>query len=369
MELPNIAAEDFLCDESFQRYCTGENKSDVQHWEAWIREHPDKLPVVTAAKRLHEMLSLGQGNRLEQLAALKDAVARRSQFTEQVLNSQEAAYTAPARVIKFRSNTLLKYVASIILIGSIGILAYMKYGKPADDPHRNYEYYTGLHDRKTIMLPDSSIVMLNENSHLSVSRDFDGQHRQVAITGEAFFDIKHDTAFPFLVSTPQYTIRVLGTTFNVRSYPGIDTTETTLLTGKIEILERADGHTVPKVVLKPNQKFILATGAGDNKPQLAVSLSKGEVIKPGIDTSTRHLSETSWARRKMEINNKTLGEIAEQLQSWYGINIRFADETVKNLRYTATFDDETIFNALRYLQQSYPFSWTIDDDCIVIAKS
>ncbi len=77
MELPNVEAEDFLCDESFQRYCPGEDKTDVQHWEAWIRQHPDKLPVVNAAKRLYEVLSLGQGNRLEQLAALKDAVARR----------------------------------------------------------------------------------------------------------------------------------------------------------------------------------------------------------------------------------------------------------------------------------------------------
>jgi len=367
MELPNAAAEDFLCDESFQRYCTGEDKGDVQHWEAWIRQHPDKLPVINAAKRLHDMLSLGQGNRLEQLAALKDAVARRSQFTEQVLNSQDTTHAVPARVIKFSTRTFIKYAASIIIIGTLGILAYKKYGERTNSRLPNYDYYTGLHDRKTIMLPDSSIVMLNENSHLSVSKDFDGHHRQVAISGEAFFDIKHDTAFPFLVTTPQYTIRVLGTTFNVRSYPGVDTTETTLLTGKIEILERTDSHTAPKVVLKPNQKFILTTGTSESL--LAVSLSKGEVIKPAIDTSTRHFSETSWARRKMEVNNKTLAEIAEQLQSWYGIKIRFADEGVKNLRYTATFDDETIFNALRYLQQSYPFSWTIDDDCIVIAKS
>lgn len=332
--------EDLLCDESFLRYCRGENHADLQQWEAWLRNNPDKQSIVNNAKRLYDVLNLGQGNRLEQLSALKDAMRRQSLFKEQVSHSKP---------VPLRSRSWLKYAAGIIVLLSVAIFAYM---------HRNKEhiYYTGANEHKTIMLPDGSTIILNANSRLTVSTE---KQRQVAITGEAFFDIQHDAAHPFLVNTEAYTIRVLGTTFNVRSYPGKNNTETTLLTGKIEIVQE---HSTPAVVLRPNQKFILA---GNNDQP--VTIHQGKVVPPVMDTATRHVAETSWARRRMDIKDETFEKIAVELQSWYGIKIRFADDAVKNYRYTATFDDETIFKALRYLQQSYPFTYSIEDDCIVIA--
>ncbi len=370
MDPINVEAEDLLCDETFQRYCSGENEADVATWEAWSRNNPDKQPVVAAAKRLHDMLTLGQGNRLEQLAALKDAVARRTHFKEQLLNRQEDIHATSTRVIKLYRNTGLKYAAGILILITAGILAWLALGpRKLALPH-NYEYYTGLNDHRTIVLPDSTIVMLNANSHLSINKDFDAHHRQVTITGEAYFDVKHDAAHPFLVNTPQYTIRVLGTTFNVKAYPGKDTTETTLLTGKIEIIQGTGNNTKPKVVLQPNEKFMLtAASIGDTQlqPGRQPAVAKETVIKLVMDTTTNHFAETGWARNKMEIKDKTLEEIAAQLEAWYGINIRFANDTVKNYRYTATFDDETIINILRYLQKSYPFHYSIEDDCIVIA--
>lgn len=370
---PRIAGiEELLCDESFQQYCRGENRSDILFWEKWIRENPDKEPIVAGARRLYGLLSLGQGNRLEQLSALKEAVDRRAYLQQELLSRQESDNTMPAPVMKLRRKPWLKYAASILILITAGLLAYLKYGSRALAHPANYEYYTGLHDRKTILLPDSTVVMLNENSRLLINRDFDAHHRQVTITGEAFFDVQHDAAHPFLVNTTQYTIRVLGTTFNVRSYPGKDTTETTLLTGKIEIIrDTTGGKAEQKIVLKPNEKFMLtAVAAGTGaQPDRQPPLNKGEVIKPVMDTASRRLTETSWARNKMEIKDRTLGEIAIQLEAWYGIAIRFADDTVKSYRYTATFDDETIISVLRYLQQSYPFSYTIKDDCIVIATN
>jgi transmembrane sensor len=374
MDPINVEAEDLLCDETFQRYCSGEREADVATWEAWIRNHPEKQSVVAAAKRMHDMLTLGQGNRLEQLAALKDAVARRSRFKETLLNRQEDSHNIPGRVITIRRRTWLKYAASILVLVTVGILAYLIAGpRRLAQPH-NYEYYTGLHDHKTILLPDSTVVMLNANSHLSISKDFDAHHRQVSITGEAYFDVKHDAEHPFLVNTSQYTIKVLGTTFNVKAYPGKDTTETTLLTGKIEIVQGAGDSTKPKVVLRPNEKFLLtAATTTDVQPGSGkkAALTKETVVKLEMDTTTtiHHFAETAWARNKMEIKDRTLEEIATQLQAWYGITIRFTDDAVKNYRYTATFDDETIINILRYLQKSYPFDYSIEDDCIVIARS
>jgi ferric-dicitrate binding protein FerR (iron transport regulator) len=362
--------EDLLCDESFQRFCRGEQPADVQYWEQWINANSNKQALVAHAKQLFEVLNGGQGNRLEQLTALKDAVARRSRFKQELLNRPAITNDTTAKVIPFNNRSLFKYAAAVIILLTAGTLAYITYTRHTPAAIYAYEYTTGVNERKTIMLPDSSTVMLNGNSHLSISRHFNAHHRQVAVTGEAFFNVYHDAANPFLVNTKQYTIRVLGTTFNVKSYPGTDTTATTLIAGKIEIIQDAEGKEAPGVVLKPNQKFVLAatpvTGIQTNKE---ASISNGAVVTPVLDVTSRHLVETSWARNKMEIKDKTLLEIAEKLQAWYGIKIRFADEAVKDYRYTAVFNDETIFSALQYLQQSYPFTYSINNDCIVIAKS
>ncbi|QEH41286.1 FecR family protein [Chitinophaga sp. XS-30] len=370
MNLQHPEPEDLLCDESFLRFCRGEEKADVLFWENWIEAHPDKFTVVSNAKRLFEVLSAGQGNRLEQLASLKDAIARRERFKEAVLhNTPGIPLPQPGRVVKFNRRHFVGYAASIAVLITVSVWAYTKYGgKHVRAPH-NYEYYTSQGKHKTIMLPDSSVIMLNENSHLSISKNFDARHREVTITGEAFFDIKHDAAHPFVVHTSEYRIRVLGTSFNVKSYPGGSRTETDLISGKVEIVP-AGVERGERVILRPNEKFILEreVPAGPGAPVL-LAPRKGTVAKLNVDTLTRHATETSWTRRKMEIKDETFEQIAQKLQSWYGIKITFASEAVRKYRYTATFDGETIFKALQYLQQTYPFTYRVEQDSIVITQS
>jgi ferric-dicitrate binding protein FerR (iron transport regulator) len=366
MDLLNPGPEDFLCDESFQRFCRGEEQADILYWENRMKTHPGQSAAISEAKRLFEVLSGGQGNRLEQVASLEDAIARREQFKDLVWSRPAQLPAAQqGRVVKFSRKALIGYAASIVVLITAGSLAYVQYGRNA--ALRNYEYYTSGNSRKTVMLPDGSVIMLNENSHLSINKNFDSRHREVSIIGEAFFDIKTDASHPFIVNTRAYGIRVLGTSFNVRSYPGEKGTETDLITGKIEIIPNAGKEENERVVLKPSQKFILEQHVAI--AGASVVAGKGTLAKLQIDTVTRQITETSWMRRKMEINNETLEQITERLQDWYGIRISFSNEAVKQYRYTATFNDETIFKVLQYLQQSYPFTYKIEQDSIVITQN
>jgi ferric-dicitrate binding protein FerR (iron transport regulator) len=368
MDLLSPGPEDFLCDESFQRFCRGEEQADILYWEHQVKMNPDQAIVIAEAKRLFEVLSGGQGHLLEQLTSLQDAIVRREQLKE-VLRSRPAVSPAiqKAKVVTFNRRTLIGYAASVVVLITAGALAYVQYGNKEVAALRHYEYYTAAHNHKTVMLPDGSVVMLNENSHLSVSKNFDSRHREVSITGEAFFDIKTDASHPFLVHTRAYGIRVLGTSFNVRSYPGEKGTETGLITGKLEIIPNEAREAHEKVVLRPSEKFIMEQHiAVAGSPAVA---GKGTLSKLRIDTATQQVTETSWMRRKIEINNETLEQIAARLQSWYGVTIIFSNEAVKQYRYTATFNDETIFKVLQYLQQSYPFTYKIEQDSIVITQN
>lgn len=365
MELHNPQPEDLLCNESFLRYCRGEVQADTERWQQWMLAAPGREEVVATAIRLYDVLSVGQGNRQEQLAALKDALARKEQFRNRLMIATTGAEPAPVAMHK-RWRTV-GYAASILAVASLGILGYIKYQKSAG--LTQYEYYTAHQNRKTVVLPDNSVIMLNENSHLSVSSNFDAQHREVTITGEAFFDIASDASHPFIVHTKGYDIRVLGTSFNVKSYPGSTATETGLITGKVEIVPIAALAVKDRVILQPREKYVW------NQPSVKVVGDKstdagtGMVESMRIDTLSNRITETAWARSRMEIKNQTMAEIAKKLEAWYGIEIVFENESVKTYRYTASFDDETIFTALQYLQQSYPFTYTIRDNRIILSRS
>jgi transmembrane sensor len=332
MDLQNATPEELLCDESFLRYCRGENAADILFWQHWISTNPAQQATVAEAKRLFDILSAGQGNRLDQLAALQDAIIRKERF---------AALINQPRVVKMKRKHIFRYAAAVAVLITGATFAYINIHKPTTWALPRYEYATAQ-NRQTIMLPDSSIVMLNANSHLSISKDY----REVTLSGEAFFDVKHDAAHPFIVHTHDYNIRVLGTSFNVKSY-GTKETETDLISGRVEIVPAGRAS----VTLRPNQKY----------HQL------GMIAPLHVDTLTHHVTETSWTRRKMEFNDEPLAQITQQLEAWYGMKIIFANEAVKKYRYTASFDDETIFKSLQYLQQSYPFTYKIEQDSIIIS--
>lgn len=364
MDFQRPEPEDFLCDESFLRFCKG-GYPDTLFWNNWVKENPEYTDAVDKALRLYDLLNAGQGNSKEQLAAMKDAIARRENFQNMLAHGREAKVVQAKRPwVRYAAAA-----AAVILVtgGSLGYL----WKKKAATGLQVYEHYTAAKSRKTIVLPDSSVIMLNGDSHLSISKDFDNEHREVTITGEAFFDIKHDQEHPFVVHTSEYRIRVLGTSFNVRSYPGSHGTETDLISGKVEIVTNND-NAKESVILRPNEKFVLERGhepTTSKTHSTTAAASKVTVAKMKLDTLTQLAHETAWARQKMEIRDETFEQIALKLQAWYGIRVIFASEDIKQYRYTATFNDETIFKALQYLKQSYPFNYRIEKDVIVISRS
>ena len=86
-----------------------------------------------------------------------------------------------------------------------------------------------------LTLSDGTRVWLNAASSLTYPEIFQDRERVVELTGEAFFEVKPDTALPFIVKTQGMRVKVLGTTFNVKAYPDELKLYTTLVEGKVEV--------------------------------------------------------------------------------------------------------------------------------------
>lgn len=142
-----------------------------------------------------------------------------------------------------------------------------------------------------LKLPDGTKVWLNAASSITYPTVFIGNKREVSITGEAYFEVARDPSAPFIVKTASEPITVLGTSFNVNSYPDEGAAKTTLLEGSIRI------H---NTVLKPGQAY-----------------RDGKIVQtdPGQDIA--------WKNGVFDFNNVSLAGVARQLSRWYDIEFSY----------------------------------------------
>jgi ferric-dicitrate binding protein FerR (iron transport regulator) len=235
------------------------------------------------------------------------------------------------------------------------------------------DIYTANGSRTHLTLPDGTLVWLNAGSRLSYGKNFNTTTREVNLTGEAFFDVAHNTQKPFLIHTSRIDVQVLGTRFNVKSYPSDRTTEATLIRGSIEVLIR--DRPSEKIILRPEEKLVVANDTGIlhhlNPGRYGVAGPTDPLIairKPTYEQKTGAIIETSWVDNKLTFREETFGDLASKMQRWYGVTIQFADPALEQLQFTGSFKEETIEQALDALKYAARFSYQTEGNLIIINK-
>ena len=228
-----------------------------------------------------------------------------------------------------------------------------------------------------IQLPDGSVVRLNSSSSLTYDKNFGKNLREVNLTGEAFFDVTKDSSHPFLIHTKVIDIKVLGTSFNVRSYPNDVNTETSLIRGKVEVTVKNRAN--EKIYLQPNEKLVVANNNSLNQTltdQPEPQETKTD-LSPKPIYSVQHLTydpdstviETSWIENRLIFQeNETFKEVALKMERWFGVQINFTSEKVGGYRPFASFKNETITQALEELKLGLKFNYKIEGNIITITQ-
>lgn len=251
----------------------------------------------------------------------------------------------------------------ILLISSHFIRNYQSAPK-----HERIEISAGKGIRKEIKLPDGTLVRLNNDSKISYEIDMQNMdQRDVSLIGEAFFKVAHDKERPFVVKTSKIAIKVLGTEFNVKEYPGDRESETTLLKGSIELT--VNGRSDQKFVLKPSEKFALVEknkNLADGNRNLADKNSSSvlmiENISPVKLGGQEYIQETSWIENKLVFQNESFEDLLPKLERWYNVRIILDDSTIKSYRFTGIFINENIIQALEAMQLIKPFHYKLNEN-------
>lgn len=193
--------------------------------------------------------------------------------------------------------------------------------------------------RSSMTLPDGTSVWLNAGSSLKYPVPFEGDERQVELTGEAYFDVQEDKTKPFIVSTANVNIKVLGTSFNCCAYPGENVIETALVEGKVEILAK-NGKNIS--VMKPGE---LAT--------FSKAENKIVVINANLD------KYVAWKSGKLLFRDDPMGKVLEKLGRWYNVEFQVENEEILKYIYSATFTGESLDQMLKMFSLSAPIQYQL----------
>ena len=165
----------------------------------------------------------------------------------------------------------------------------------------------------TVELCDGTKVYLNSGTTLEFPSRFDGKVRSVILKGEAYFDVARNVSKPFVVEVDEMKVKVLGTSFNVKSYVDEPGVYTTLVEGSVAILR--DGQ--PEKKIKPGEQAYYNKGVG--------TLSIAEVDVNEF---------TSWKDGLFYFKDIALEEILRIVSRWYDLEVFYMNQGAKSVIYS-----------------------------------
>ncbi|MCD7940033.1 MAG: DUF4974 domain-containing protein [Bacteroides intestinalis] len=175
--------------------------------------------------------------------------------------------------------------------------------------------YVPAGQRARITLQDGTMVWLNAQSTLTYPSHFIDKNRRVSLIGEGYFEVAKDTEKPFIVSVSQVEMTVLGTKFNVYSYPDAGYTQTSLLEGSLLVSSVRSGT---QIVLKPEEQ---------------VTVRDGRMMLGKI----KHPDAFLWKEGIYSFDDEPLGDIARKLELYYDVKIIIKTPRLADIRYTCKF--------------------------------
>ncbi|MEI7829591.1 MAG: FecR domain-containing protein [Prolixibacteraceae bacterium] len=167
----------------------------------------------------------------------------------------------------------------------------------------------------SLQLSDGTKVWLNSESVLHYPVQFSEKERRVELMGEAFFEVSRNEKSPFFVESGQQTVKVFGTEFNISCYKENQFVYTTLVNGSVEVF--CSDNPEIRQILAPNEQSIL--GKSDER------ISKQEVDP---------YQYVSWKEGRFAFRDQNLLEIMNKLAKWYDVEVIFAKEDLKEIKFT-----------------------------------
>jgi ferric-dicitrate binding protein FerR (iron transport regulator) len=339
MDYLNYKIEDFISDESFQRYCLGKDEADVLFWKKWKEEHPQKHYEIEEAEFfIHSMNTRETGRKNLDYTLRKNAIRQ---------NIQQKVSRSGKRKSSHRTMWFLVAASLTLFLCALIAIVSSQNDSPTEKVVTYNEVVNPPGVRSSMRLTDGTVVHLNSESRFKYPVSFSESNvRQVELEGEAFFEVKRDETKPFIVLSKNLKTTVLGTSFNVHAYHN-QPMSVALVTGKV-----------------------LVTKTGAEEQQVSLEPGEGATIlsdNAGIETfKFDNKKMISWKDWIFYFNNASQKEVFAQLESWYGVKINITKPIRKKWGYTGEFKNKSLKEVLLSIGFAMDFDFEIKGDSVLI---
>lgn len=308
--------------ELLEKYLNGDvSASENELIGKWLSENPDRVNDLSTMRNLHEAMLWKQ-------SACK---------THQTITRSK-----PQSIFRQHLFRVAAFIIALLTVGNIILLNNLRETPKA----KMQTLYVPAGQRAKLILSDGTKVWLNALSTLTFPSEFEKETRQVVLIGEGFFDVTPNKNQPFMVHTPKYNIKVLGTKFNVSSYSQTNYFETSLLEGSVEIL---DSKSRLQAILKPGTK--------------AIAYNNEKFQKSNIDNYDYYL----WRDGLICFDEITIDKLFKKLEIYYDIQIVVNNQSIMKQKFTGKLRmSDGINHALEVIRTHTPFNYIRNEDENVI---
>ena len=235
-----------------------------------------------------------------------------------VLTEPELPDTLPQQSTERRPSKMIRVVSIAAFLLLMAGFIWMGKNKVSDQVTAVASLTRKTTDRsesKFLLLADSTKVWLNAASSLEFPDQFSPDRREVYLSGEAFFDVQHADKIPFIIHTGKISTTVLGTSFNIKAYPGQKNVTVSVSRGKVRV-SRTDGWVT---TLHPGQEVRVEEYNQVREKTIAPS----EVA--------------AWQQGTIYYDDETMHDIISDMERIYNVNIEIMDPSILDLTISTSF--------------------------------
>ena len=274
----------------------------------------------------HYELFDSESDGLDLLSDLEKAVIRDEieEGIRQKISAAEKRDTASMFKKRHLWITGIAVAASLLLFFNISMF------QNSPEHHTRDSVLSGLtreKENRLIRLPDGSSVIISAGSKLNYPSSFDGlAKREVYLDGQAYFDIKHNSAKPFVIYTGKLKTTVLGTAFNISAWSNSDDITVTVTRGKVKV-EDEDNRTIGVIIPDHQIKY----------DKVNTNIVEKKVKSPEY---------LKWKEEDLLLSDVSVAEAAELLEDRYKVKIHISDNQIKSKRFTTIIRKEEVLDKI-----------------------
>ena len=315
-------------DELLVKYLLGEATEEERlQVEAWMAAD------TVNKKQYEDFKTIWEESRQLALMSTVDENAAWQRFRERIQQPKEKAV-----VRKMRPAAWLRIAALFIMMAGAGYFGYkLLNGKPIEN-------IIVASNKLPLVdtLPDGSVVTLNKNSQLDYPSKFKGETRTISLKGEAFFNVTPNKEKPFVIHVNDVTVRVVGTSFNIKSVNGV--TEVIVETGVVQVIRNNK-----MVELRPHEK---------TKVTRQDSVLKKETEQDKLYNYYRS--------KEFVCDGTPLWKLVEVLNEAYNVHIEIENSKLRSLPLTVTFNNESLDRILAVITETLNIKRIDEKDRIIL---